>query len=357
LQIKIKVLNNNNNSQLNHKSDVININNNSSSIKTKANSTTIYSNSKDDLDYNNKYRSEELYIFSYKNKTMSNIKPSRNNNFFTLLNKQSNKNNKNNISMQNNFHKNFSSNSLRKNNSNNNRKKNIINTNRKRKNLKQNIHNCNSLNITNNTYNMSKNNIMINLNPRNSNMNLEKLKVQKKLYEYQKLIDKKLNELIKNRHPNVRRNNKYQIHIRRNSSPNIYLNNNSQRKPNNSLMGLEYFLRKIKQKSATPNTNYKNNQENNSFITRKIITKKNNQRNNNKTQSIKTMKKNADNISNLKQNINKASYYTKTKDLNNTSKQDFTNDSITINKKNNLSLRKYIFAKCNNKAATNEIKN
>ena len=361
---------NNNNSQLNHKSDVININNNSSSIKTKANSTTIYSNSKDDLDYNNKYRAEELYtlykenqnnensIFSYKNKTMSNIKPSRNNNFFTLLNKQSNKN-KNNISMQNNFHKNFSSNSLRKNNSNNNRKKNIINTNKKRKNLKQNIHNCNSLNITNNTYNMSKNNIMINLNPRNSNMNLEKLKVQKKLYEYQKLIDKKLNELIKNRHPNVRRNNKYQIHIRRNSSPNIYLNNNSQRKPNNSLMGLEYFLRKIKQKSATPNTNYKNNQENNSFITRKIITKKNNQRNNNKTQSIKTMKKNTDNISNLKQNINKASYYTKTKDLNNTSKQDFTNDSITINKKNNLSLRKYIFAKCNNnnKPATNEIKN
>ena len=31
-------------------------------------------------------------------------------------------------------------------------------------------------------------------------MNPEKLKVQKKLYEYQKLIDQKLNELIKNKH-------------------------------------------------------------------------------------------------------------------------------------------------------------
>ena len=60
-----------------------------------------------------------------------------------------------------------------------------------------------------------------------------------------KLIDKKLNELIKNRHPNVRRSNKYQIHIRRNSSPNILVSNRSQRKQNqnsNSLMGLEYFL-------------------------------------------------------------------------------------------------------------------
>ena len=121
-------------------------------------------------------------------------------------------------------------------------------------------------------------------------------------------------------------------------------------------MGLEYFLRKIKQKSSTPNTNYKNNQENNSFISRKIITKKNNQRSTNKSQSIKKIKNNPESISNLKQNLNKACYNTKSRDLNNTSKQDFTNESITINKKSNLSLRKYIFAKCN-KPTTNEIKN
>ena len=45
---------------------------------------------------------------------------------------------------------------------------------------------------------MNKNNIMINFNQKNtnSNVNIEKLKVQKKLHEYQKLIDQKLNELI-----------------------------------------------------------------------------------------------------------------------------------------------------------------
>ena len=370
LQAKIKILNNSNIS--------LNNGNNNSLIRTKANSSLI-TTSKDDLDYNNKYKLEELYLlyrdnpyndsnlYSYKNKTMSNIKSSRNNNFFVMVNKQAAKN-KNNMSIPNNlnnFIKNFSSNSLRKKSTNNSKKKNVINSNRKNKNLKQTIHNSNSLNITNNTYNMSKNNIMINLNPKNTNMNLEKLKVEKKLYEYQKLIDKKLNELVKKRNPKTRKDKQYSMYVRRNSSPNIYINNNSQRKKNNnSLLGLENFLRKLKKKNATPNYNFNNVENNNSSISRKIMSnsaievikkKKINKRNSNKSQKMKENKNSSENILNLKQNLNKGSFLSKTKDLSG-SKQEFTNDSIIVNGKTNLSLRKYIFSKCCNNQTSNEIK-
>ena len=197
-------------------------------VKSKANST-IYTISKDDFENSNKYKSEELYslykdnnnndnLLSYKNRTMSNINPSRNTNYFTIVNRCSNKN-RNNISMQCTMAKNFSTNSLRKTKSSIKKNQNLVNSSRKKKNLKQNIYNNNSLSITNNTYNMNKNNIMINLNPKNVNVNIEKLKVQKKLYEYQRLIDQKLNELIRNRHPQVKRNKNLSFHIRRNSSP------------------------------------------------------------------------------------------------------------------------------------------
>ena len=254
--------------------------------------------------------------------------------------------------------KNFSSNSAIKNNSNyssvNNKRNNIINSSRTKKKLKQNMKNNNSLNITNNTYNMSKNNIMINLNPKNVNMNIEKLKVQKKLYEYQRLIDQKLNELIKNRNPHVKRNKKFSFHIRRNSSPDIYIhnkmNNSSQRRQNKTSFGLEYFLRKIKKKSITPNTNSKNNQENNSNASRKILSRSTfdsirKRKNSQKSSKSKSIKKNKNiNINNLKQNLKKE-YNSKTKDLNN-SRRD--NECFIINGKSNLSLRKYIFAKCSN---------
>ena len=115
LQTKIKVLNN----TLTHKND----NFNNSTLKSKANST-IYTKSNDDFENSNKYKSEELYslykdnnnndnLLSYKNRTMSNINPSRNTNYFTLVNRCSNKN-RNNISMQCTMAKNFSTNSLRK---------------------------------------------------------------------------------------------------------------------------------------------------------------------------------------------------------------------------------------------------
>ncbi len=363
LEAKIKVLNNSNK----HKNENISLNNNynNSAIKSGINST-LYSISKEDFENSNKYKPDELYtlykenninnennesnILLFKNKTISNPQPSRNANFLKIINKQANKN----PTM-----KNFSINSAIKNNSNyssvNNKRNNIINSNRGKKKLKQNMKNNNSLNITNNTFNMSKNNIMINLNPKNVNMNIEKLKVQKKLDEYQRLIDQKLNELIKNRNSHVKRNKKFSFHLRRNSSPDIYIhnkmNNSSQRRHNKTTLGLEYFLRRIKKKSSTPITNSKNNQESNSKASRKILSRSTfdsirKRKNSHKSSKSKSIKKNKNiDINNLKQNLKKENYYSKTKDLNN-SGQD--NDYFIINGKSNLSLRKYIFSKCSN---------
>ena len=373
LEAKIKVLNNSNK----HKNENISLNNNynNSAIKSGINST-LYSISKEDFENSNKYKPDELYtlykenninnennesnILLFKNRTISNPQPSRNANFLKIINRQGNKN----PTM-----KNFSSNSAIKNNSNyssvNNKRNNIINSSRAKKKLKQNMKSNNSLNITNNTFNMSKNNIMINLNPKNvnMNMNIEKLKVQKKLYEYQRLIDQKLNELIKNRNSHVKRNKKFSFHLRRNSSPDIYIhnkmNNSSQRRHNKTTLGLEYFLRRIKKKSSTPITNSKNNQESNSKASRKILSRSTfdsirKRKNSHKSSKSKSIKKNKNiDINNLKQNLKKENYYSKTKDLNN-SGQD--NDYFIINGKSNLSLRKYIFSKCSN-PTSNIVKN
>ena len=102
LQTKIKVLKTNN--LFSHKNDISSNNNSNISmmIRTKANSSG-YNISQEDLE-NNKYKFDELYtlyreqnndnnIYINKNRTMSNIKPSRNNNYFTIVNKHSNKNN------------------------------------------------------------------------------------------------------------------------------------------------------------------------------------------------------------------------------------------------------------------------
>ena len=375
LQTKIKVLKTNN--LFSHKNDISSNNNSNISmmIRTKANSSG-YNISQEDLE-NNKYKFDELYtlyreqnndnnIYINKNRTMSNIKPSRNNNYFTIVNKHSNKNN--NLSQQNTIininsylQKNFSSNSLRKNNSNNKKRKNYNNSSNKKRDLKQYSNNSNSLNITNNTYNMNKNSIMINLNPKNVNMNVEKLKVQKKLYEYQRLIDQKLNELIKNRFPHPQsKHRKYTLHVRQNSTPNIYISN-SKRKNNASIVGLEYYLKKGKKKSITPNTIINNNRGNRNTISQKQITRvnmdsmkkrKGHQRHFSKSQSLKKNKSNSENISNMKQKIINVNFNEKIKEFNN-SKQD--SDNSNMNVKSNLSLRKFIFTKCDNPAANHII--
>jgi hypothetical protein len=58
-----------------------------------------------------------------------------------------------------------------------------------------------SYNITNNTFNMNKNNVMINLNTsiKGDNLNIEKMKVQQRLAEYRKLIDLKIDSLMKDK--------------------------------------------------------------------------------------------------------------------------------------------------------------
>jgi hypothetical protein len=197
---------------------------------------------------------------------------------------------------------------------------------------------------------MNKNNIMINVNPKNisSNMNIEKLKVQKKLYEYQRLIDQKLNELIKNRH--YSKISKNTLHIRRNSSPNY---NNSQRKNTVSSAGLEYYLKKNRKKSITPNTNSHLNKNNNGSkkqVVRSIREKRsNNPRNNSQSQSVK---KNRNNINNMKQNLSKVGYYSKIgEDYVEISKQDKEDNNNNLNGKINLSLRKFIFTKCGNSSS------
>ena len=366
LQTKIKVLNTN--ATINHRNECNNNNSNSNSnlsmlVKSKVNSTfcTINKDESEHMkqkydDIYNIYNQNNENIYFNKNRTMSNIKPSRNNNYFTLMNKPSNKNNiNNNISQQNTIininsylQKNFSSNSLRKNTSSNHPRKNYSSS--KKKDLKQNSNNSSSLNITNNTYNMNKNNIMINVNPKNisSNMNIEKLKVQKKLYEYQRLIDQKLNELIKNRH--YSKISKNTLHIRRNSSPNY---NNSQRKNTVSSAGLEYYLKKNRKKSITPNTNSHLNKNNNGSkkqVVRSIREKRsNNPRNNSQSQSVK---KNRNNINNMKQNLSKVGYYSKIgEDYVEISKQDKEDNNNNLNGKINLSLRKFIFTKCGNSSS------
>ena len=52
----------------------------------------------------------------------------------------------------------------------------------------------NRFNVTSNNFNMQKNNVLINLNT----INLEKLKLQQKLAEYRKMIDKRINSLKRN---------------------------------------------------------------------------------------------------------------------------------------------------------------
>jgi hypothetical protein len=370
LKTKIKVLNANNVAG-NQKNDN-NTNNNSNmsmAFKSKANSS-LYTSSKDDnIDYNNKYKFDEFYTLfkenhnqNYenalnKNRTMSNIKPSRNNNnYFQIVNRQMNK--KNNMSQQNTIininsylQKNYSTHNLRKNNSSNNRK-NYNNSRKKKQNYKLNSHNSSSFNITNNTYNMNKNNIMINLNPKNANMNIEKLKVQKKLHEYQRLIDQKLNELIRNKHPHTK-NNKYILNIR-NSSPNIYINSfhNAQKKYNynQSELGINYYFRKNQKKNLATNINTKNLNYKKLLSKSTIDSGKRNKiekKSGSKNTNFLKNKNNSEYISNMKRNINKQSFSSKVDDSN--SKKD--EESIINKGKINLSLRKFIFAKCSNPTA------
>ncbi len=80
--------------------------------------------------------------------------------------------------------------------------------------------------------------------------------------------------------------------------------------------------------------------------------RKGHQRHFSKSQSLKKNKSNSENISNMKQKIINVNFNEKIKEFNN-SKQD--SDNSNVNVKSNLSLRKFIFTKCDNPAANHII--
>ena len=113
------------------------------------------------------------------------------------------------------------------------------------------------VNITNNNYNMNKNNVMINLSTNivSDNINLEKLKVQQKLVEYRKLIDKKINELINNKKRNTNQNKKrVKSTFDNGKSPKNY---DLYKKVNISSVGSDYGRKSKKKINQISNTNYK----------------------------------------------------------------------------------------------------
>ena len=106
------------------------------------------------------------------------------------------------------------------------------------------------MNITNNNYNMNKNNVMINLSTNivSDNLNLEKLKVQQKLVEYRKLIDKKINELVNNKKRKTNQNKK---------RANSMFDNTIYKKINISSINSEYEHKPKKKINNISNTNHK----------------------------------------------------------------------------------------------------
>ena len=356
MQTKLKVLNSNtiyNENNANNNSNI------SLLLKSKANSS-IYTSSKDDID-SNKYKYDEFYNvykenqlkdnLMNKNRTISNYNQSRNNNLFTILNRQKIK--KTNINQTNTIininsylPKNYSTNNLKKNNS--SRKKKSINSNKKQK-YKLNFHNNSSFNITNNTYNMNKNNIMINLNPKNVNMNMEKVKVQKNLLEYQSLIDQKLNELMRKKHPHIK-NRQSSFHLRQNSSPNVYIRNLKYPQKRINLGTIDYFFKKSKKKKLTRNSNEIHNIQGTKIIDSKSAIesfqgRKNNQEFNSKSQSVRNEKINSENINNVKYSINRENF-NKLNNLNTVKQKNQNNDNAVLKENANISLRNFIFTKC-----------
>ena len=124
--------------------------------------------------------------------------------------------------------------------------------------------------------------------------------------------------------------------------------NNSQRKNTSSSIGLEYYLKKSKKKSITPNTHLNKNNVSKKQLVRANIQINKDRKNAQITssKSVKKNKSNINNINNMKQNLNRKGYYSQ-----------FGDDYIDCSKvdreenthgKSNLSLRKTIFTKCGN---------
>ena len=115
-------------------------------------------------------------------------------------------------------------------------------------------------NNTNNTFNMNKNITNINLTTSilgGDNLNLEKYKVQQKLSEYRKLIDKKIDDLMKDKKTKINKNNNVSCDIenRRIYSPKAKLYKKISKITSSSEFGRN---KKKKIIGKFSNTNFKN---------------------------------------------------------------------------------------------------
>ena len=110
------------------------------------------------------------------------------------------------------------------------------------------------VNITNNNYNVQKNNVLINLD----NAIIEKLKIQKKLAEYHKIIDKKINNLKKDKAKKENKiNRKYSLKKRPLENLNSYRNSRIMRKLDKS------YFNSLEQDKM--NISYKNSKRDSSY--------------------------------------------------------------------------------------------
>ena len=110
------------------------------------------------------------------------------------------------------------------------------------------------VNITNNNYNVQKNNVLINLD----NAIIEKLKIQKKLAEYHKIIDKKINNLKKDKAKKENQiNRKYSLKKRPLENLNSYRNSRIMRKLDKS------YFNSLEQDKM--NISYKNSKRDSSY--------------------------------------------------------------------------------------------
>ena len=110
------------------------------------------------------------------------------------------------------------------------------------------------VNITNNNYNVQKNNVLINLD----NAIIEKLKIQKKLAEYHKIIDKKINNLKKDKAKKENKiNRKYSLKKRPLENLNSYRNSRIMRKLDKS------YFNSLEQDKI--NISYKNSKRDSSY--------------------------------------------------------------------------------------------
>ena len=191
---------------------------------------------------------------------------------------------------------------------------NINNNSNKRKKTK-------SLNITHNTINMNKNSVLINLNANiiNTKTPIENYKVQQKLMEYKKYLNKKLNEFTKK--------NKKNVQIIPPPSNKNYKKINKYFKKNNNKRKISPYqnVQNIKLNFNSNNSSRKNKTKKNNFdFYTNIILKPTNIFNNVASRSSSTNSKSSMNIA-KKSNKN----YNKTK----------------LTKKKTLTLKNFVFSK------------